>query len=134
MRDVSAMAVLNANYMRQTFRELGFRIPFDRINMHEFVAQPPEGMKTVDIAKALLDYGVHPMTVYFPLSVREAMMVEPTETESLETIDSFRDILKEILEKAAADPEWIRQAPYDTPVRRLDEVQAARRPVLKQQF
>src|SRR5690625_6685637 len=61
LRDVSAMAVLNANYMRETFKELGFSIPFDRINMHEFVAQPPEGLKTLDIAKALLDYGVHPI-------------------------------------------------------------------------
>ncbi len=134
MRDVSAMAVLNANYMRVTFRELGFKVPFDRINMHEFVAQPPEGLKTVDIAKALLDYGVHPMTVYFPLSVKEAMMVEPTETESLETIDEFADILREILGKVEADPDWIRQAPYETPVRRLDEVKAARQPILKQQF
>lgn len=134
LRDVSAMAVLNANYMRETFKELGFSIPFDRINMHEFVAQPPEGLKTLDIAKALLDYGVHPMTVYFPLSVKEAMMVEPTETESLETIDGFADILRDILSKAAADPEWIAGAPYDTPVRRLDEVRAARQPVLRQQF
>jgi len=134
LRDVSAMAVLNANYMRETFKELGFSIPFDRINMHEFVAQPPEGLKTLDIAKALLDYGVHPMTVYFPLSVKEAMMVEPTETESLETIDRFADILRDILSKAAADPEWIAGAPYDTPVRRLDEVRAARQPVLRQQF
>lgn len=134
LRDVSAMAVLNANYMRKTFSELGFKIPFDRINMHEFVAQPPEGLRTLDIAKALLDYGVHPMTVYFPLSVKEAMMVEPTETESLETIDDFAAILAEVLEKAAADPEFLAGAPYTTPVRRLDEVKAARSPVLKQQF
>ena len=134
MRDMSAMAVLNANYMRKTFKDLGFEIPFDRINMHEFVAQPPEGLRTLDIAKALLDYGVHPMTVYFPLSVKEAMMVEPTETESLETIDEFAAILAEILEKAAEDPEWIKNAPYGTPVRRLDEVKAARKPVLRHQF
>src|SRR5699024_593242 len=95
LRDVSALAVLNANYMRMTFKELGFDIPFDRINMHEFVAQPPAGLRTLDIAKALLDHGVHPMTVYFPLSVKEAMMVEPTEAESLETIDGFAEILRE---------------------------------------
>lgn len=134
MRDMSAMAVLNANYMRMTFKELGFTIPFDRINMHEFVAQPPEGLRTLDIAKALLDYGVHPMTVYFPLSVKEAMMVEPTETESLETIDEFAGVLAEILRNAEEDPEWIKDAPYDTPVRRLDEVKAARQPVLRHQF
>ncbi len=134
LRDVSALAVLNANYMRMTFKELGFDIPFDRINMHEFVAQPPAGLRTLDIAKALLDHGVHPMTVYFPLSVKEAMMVEPTETESLETIDGFAEILREILEKAAADPQWIKSAPYETPVRRLDEVKAARQPVLKYDF
>lgn len=134
MRDMSAMAVLNANYMRKTFQDLGFTIPFDRINMHEFVAQPPDGLRTLDIAKALLDYGVHPMTVYFPLSVKEAMMVEPTETESLETIDEYAQILAEILKKAAEDPEWIKNAPYDTPVRRLDEVKAARQPVLRHKF
>lgn len=134
LRDVSALAVLNANYMRERFKELGFQVPFDRINMHEFVAQPPEGLRTLDLAKALLDYGMHPMTVYFPLSVKEAMMVEPTETESLETIDAFMDALAEILERAAADPEWLREAPYNTPVRRLDEVRAARQPVLRHQF
>src|SRR5690625_7429754 len=87
LRDVSAMAGLNANYMRETFKELGFSIPFDRINMHEFVAQRPEGLKTLDIAKAHLDYGVDPMTVYFPLSVKEANMDEPTETESVEYVE-----------------------------------------------
>jgi hypothetical protein len=80
LRRVSTMAVLNANYLRVKMKEAGYRIAFDRINMHEFVAQPPAGLRTLDIAKALLDYGLHPMTVYFPLVVKEAMMVEPTET------------------------------------------------------
>ena len=90
------MAVLNANYLRVKVRDQGFPIACDRVNMHEFVAQPPKGLRTLDFAKALLDYGVHPMTVYFPLVVSEAMMMEPTETESLETMDRYAEILGEI--------------------------------------
>ncbi len=134
LRRVSALAVLNANYLRVRMREAGYAIAFDRTNMHEFVARPPEGVRTLDIAKALLDYGMHPMTVYFPLIVREAMMVEPTETESLETLDAYADALTEILARAAADPEYLAGAPYHTPVRRLDEVRAARQPVLRHRF
>jgi glycine dehydrogenase subunit 2 len=134
LRDVSGHAVLNANYLRVKMKELGFKVPFDRINMHEFVAQPPAGLRTLDIAKALLDYGVHPMTVYFPLVIKESMMVEPTETESLETLDAYVAMLGEVLERAAADPDYLPGAPYTTPVRRLDEVTAARQPVLKHDF
>lgn len=128
---LSEMAVLNANYLRVKLAEIGFATTFDRVNMHEFVAQPPKGLKTLDIAKALLDYGMHPMTVYFPLVVREAMMVEPTETESLETMDAFVAALRDVLARAEADPEFLKHAPYHTPVRRLDEVKAARKPVLR---
>jgi glycine dehydrogenase subunit 2 len=131
LKRVSALAVLNANYLRVKFKEAGFSIAYDRLNMHEFVAQPPDGLRTLDIAKALLDYGMHPMTVYFPLIVKEAMMVEPTETESLETLDAFAAALREILTRAEADPEYLPNAPYTTPVRRLDEVTAARKPILK---
>ena len=134
LKQVSGMAVLNANYLRMKMQEAGFETAFERINMHEFVSQPPEGLKTMDIAKALLDYGVHPMTVYFPLVVKEAMMVEPTETESLETLDAYADILAEILQRAEEDPEFLEHAPYHTPVRRLDEVTAARQPVLRHTF
>lgn len=134
LREVSGLAVLNANYLRMRFKELGFSVPFDRINMHEFVAQPPDGLKTLDIAKALLDHGMHPMTVYFPLIVKESMMVEPTETESLETIDAYVEALREILARAEADPAFLHDAPYHTPVRRLDEVRAARTPVLRYAF
>lgn len=134
LRQVSEMAVLNANYMRVRMKEAGYPIAFDRINMHEFVAQPPNGLRTLDIAKAMLDYGVHPMTVYFPLVVKEAMMVEPTETESLETLDSFAAVLGEILVRAAADPDYLASAPLHTPVRRLDETSAARKPVLRYAF
>jgi glycine dehydrogenase subunit 2 len=115
-------------------QQAGYAIPFDRHNMHEFVAQPPEGVHTLDVAKALLDYGMHPMTVYFPLIVKEAMMVEPTETESLETLDAYADALGEILRRAAEDDGYLAGAPYHTPVRRLDEVRAARQPVLRHAF
>ncbi len=131
LRQVSAHAVLNANYLRVRMKEAGFTIAYDRLNMHEFVAQPPEGLRTLDIAKALLDHGMHPMTVYFPLHVKEAMMVEPTETESLETLDAYAEALGAVLRRAAADPDYLAGAPYDTPVRRLDEVRAARQPVLR---
>ncbi|HEX7000260.1 MAG TPA: aminomethyl-transferring glycine dehydrogenase subunit GcvPB [Trueperaceae bacterium] len=134
LREVSGHAVLNANYLRVKLKEIGFRVPFDRVNMHEFVAQPPEGMRTLDIAKALLDFGMHPMTVYFPLTVKEAMMIEPTETESLETLDAYVDALRQVLERAAEDPDYLANAPYETPVRRLDEVKAARQPVLRHRF
>jgi glycine dehydrogenase subunit 2 len=89
-------------------------------------------IKTLDLAKRLLDFGYHPPTVYFPLLVEEALMVEPTETETKETLDAFADAIAEILREAAADPEIARQAPYTTPVRRLDEVGAAKRPVIRQ--
>ena len=88
-------------------------------------------MRTLDLAKMLLDYGVHPMTVYFPLIVREAMMVEPTETESLETLDAYAAVLAQVLRDAQDDPEAAQAAPRTTPVRRVDEVGAARRPVLR---
>jgi glycine dehydrogenase subunit 2 len=134
LKRVSSMAVLNANYLRVRMKEAGYAVAFDRVNMHEFVAQPPAGIRTLDVAKALLDYGVHPMTVYFPLVVHEAMMVEPTETESLETLDAYAAVLGEVLERAAADPTYLAEAPTTTPVRRLDEVAAARKPVLTYAF
>ena len=134
LRRVSGHAVLNANYLRVRMQQAGYTIPFDRLNMHEFVARPPEGVHTLDVAKALLDEGMHPMTVYFPLIVKEAMMVEPTETESLETLDAYAEALGAILERAAEDDGYLPGAPYHTPVRRLDEVRAARQPVLSYAF
>jgi glycine dehydrogenase subunit 2 len=131
LKRLSTMAVLNANYLRVLVRDAGYSIPFDRINMHEFVAQPPDGIKTLDLAKAMLDHGVHPMTVYFPLVVREAMMIEPTETESLETLDAYAEVMSDVLSEAQSSPERVKGAPYRTPVRRLDEVKAARHPVLR---
>jgi len=106
--------------------------------MHEFVlsgrgAKEKLGVRTLDIAKRMLDHGVHPPTVYFPLLVEEALMIEPTETETKERLDGFADVVRAILEEAAADPEIARNAPYTTPVRRLDEAGAAKRPVVRWQ-
>ena len=104
--------------------------------MHKFVLsgkrQKAAGVRTLDIARRLIDFGYHPPTIYFPLIVEEALMIEPTETETKETLDAFADSIRAILEEARADPEIARNAPYDTPVRRLDESAAARRPVVRQ--
>jgi glycine dehydrogenase subunit 2 len=104
--------------------------------MHEFVlsgtgARDKLGVKTLDVAKRLLDYRIHPPTVYFPLLVEEALMIEPTETEPKERLDGFVDAIRSILAEAAEDPEILRNAPYTTPVRRLDEAGAAKRPVVR---
>jgi glycine dehydrogenase subunit 2 len=134
LKAMSGMAVLNANYLRVKMKEAGFKTAFDRLCMHEFVAQPPQGLRTLELAKALLDYGMHPMTVYFPLIVKEAMMTEPTETESLETLEAYVRALAAVVKKAEADPDYLAHAPYTTPVRRVDEVTAARKPVLRYTF
>jgi glycine dehydrogenase subunit 2 len=112
---------------------------YDRLCMHEFtlsgVAMKRDlQIRTLDLAKRLLDFGVHPPTVYFPLLVDEALLIEPTETETRETLDAFAEMVAEILREAAVDPEIARGAPYTTPVRRLDEARAARQPVLRQEL
>ena len=141
LKDVSEVAVLNANYLRARLAEEGIGeylpIAFDRTCMHEFVlsgrgAKDKLGIRTLDIAKRMLDHELHPPTVYFPLLVEEALMIEPTETETKETLDAFADAIAAILREAAEDPEVARQAPYTTPVRRLDEAGAAKRPVVRQ--
>jgi glycine dehydrogenase subunit 2 len=141
LREASETAVLNANYLLARMGEgrTGKYLPvaFDRVCMHEFVlsganAKNELGVKTLDIAKRLLDYGFHPPTVYFPLLVDEALMVEPTETETKETLDAFADAVEEILAEAEEDPEIARNAPYTTPVRRLDEVRATKQQVVRQ--
>jgi glycine dehydrogenase subunit 2 len=141
LKEASATAVLNANYLLAKLREAGLLeyLPpaYDRICMHEFVLSGAPmkaelGIKILDLAKRMLDHGVHPPTVYFPLIVDEALLIEPTETETKETLDGFVDIVSRILEEAREDPEIARQAPYSTPVRRLDEAGAARNPVLRQ--
>jgi glycine dehydrogenase subunit 2 len=141
LRDVAETAVLNANYLRALLAEEGIGeylpIAFDRICMHEFVlsgrgAKSELGIKTLDIAKRMLDHRVHPPTVYFPLLVQEALMIEPTETETKETLERFASIVRSVLEEAREDPSIAQNAPYSTPVRRLDEGAAARRPVVRQ--
>ncbi|MDC7224331.1 MAG: aminomethyl-transferring glycine dehydrogenase subunit GcvPB, partial [Spirochaetales bacterium] len=124
-------AVLNANYLQNRLKEF-YHLPIDRNCMHEFVlnSQGFEGVHTVDIAKRLLDYGYHPPTIYFPLTIEEAIMVEPTETESRETLDGFVEVMKRIAREAKSDPDLLKNAPHSTPVRRLDEVTAARKPIL----
>jgi glycine dehydrogenase subunit 2 len=141
LQEASETAVLNANYLLAKLKELGVdeHLPpaYDRLCMHEFVlsgAPMKRNLKirTLDLAKRLLDHGYHPPTVYFPLLVDEALLVEPTETETKETLDGFAEAIAEILREAGEDPEVARHAPYTTPVRRLDEAGAAKRPVIRQ--
>ena len=141
LQEASETAVLNANYLLARLKEQGVaeHLPaaYDRVCMHEFVLSGAPmkknlGLKTLDLAKRLLDHGFHPPTVYFPLLVDEALLVEPTETETKETLDAFADAIADILREGAEDPEIARNAPYSTPVRRLDEAGAAKRPVIRQ--
>jgi glycine dehydrogenase subunit 2 len=143
LAEASETAVLNANYLKARLAEGrgGERLPvaFDRHCMHEFVLSGAPmkrdlGVRTLDLAKRLLDFGFHPPTVYFPLLVDEALMVEPTETETKESLDGFAEAIEAILEEAERDPRIAAQAPYTTPVRRLDEVGATRRPRVRQQL
>ena len=122
LRDVTDMAVLNANYVRARLRG-AYRVPYDELCKHEVVVQPPKGMKALDIAKGLIDHGYHPPTIYFPLVVKEAMLIEPTETESKETLDDF---IGAMLELAETEIEELEEAPTQAPTRRLDETRAAR--------
>jgi glycine dehydrogenase subunit 2 len=133
LRDIADYSVLNANYLRVKLRDT-YHVPYDRICMHEFVAEGrwedvPE-VHALDIAKRLMDHGFHPPTNYFPLIVPEALMIEPTETESLETLDAFIDAMLEIAREARDNPEVLTSAPHNTPMGRLDEVKAARELVL----
>ena len=141
LKDASETAVVNANYLLARLREHGVAeylpLAYGQLCMHEFVlsGEPMKrelGLKTLDLAKRLLDFGYHPPTVYFPLLVDEALMIEPTETETKETLDGFADAIASILKEAGEDPEVARNAPYSTPVRRLDEVTAAKSPVIRQ--
>jgi glycine cleavage system P protein (glycine dehydrogenase) subunit 2 len=136
LREVSETAVLNANYLLARLRGL-FTVPYDRLCMHECVLSARElkrryGVRALDVAKRLLDFGVHPPTVYFPLVVDEAIMIEPTETETLETLDAFVAAMAQVVAEAEEDPERVMLAPWTTPVRRLDDARAVKRPVLRQ--
>jgi glycine dehydrogenase subunit 2 len=134
LRAVSEHAVINANYMMRRLADY-YDLPFNRHCKHEFVLsghrQKKLGVRTLDIAKRLLDFGYHPPTIYFPLIVEECMMIEPTETESKETLDTFVDIMIQIAKEAEENPEIVQEAPHTTIVSRLDEATAARKPVLR---
>lgn len=134
IRDAARIAVLNANYLRENLKDT-YLLKYDRKCLHEFVIsalwQTKTGVNAKDIAKRLLDYGFHSPTVYFPLIVEEALMIEPTETESKETLDGFITAMKKIDEESGTDPDKVKNAPFTTPVKRVDEVIAARKPVLK---
>ncbi|MFC1654777.1 aminomethyl-transferring glycine dehydrogenase subunit GcvPB, partial [Myxococcota bacterium] len=133
LKKASEMAVLNANYIRARLADT-YHLPYSQRPMHEVVFSDKNleelDVTTLDVAKRLLDYGFHPPTVYFPLVVHGALMIEPTETESPETLDEFIDAMKKIVEEAKTDPELVRTSPHNTVVRRLDEVKAARDPIL----
>jgi glycine dehydrogenase subunit 2 len=138
LREMSETAVLNANYVLARLKDV-YELPFDRLCMHEFVlsARPlkrEHGITALDVAKRLMDYGFHPPTIYFPLIVPEALMIEPTETETKETLDAFCDAMLAIAVEAAEDPQLLKDAPHNRPVRRLDEVRAAKQPVVKYGF
>ncbi len=134
LRKASENAVLNANYVMHKLKDY-YHLPYETTCMHEVVfsgqRQKDSGVSTLDIAKRLLDFGYHPPTVYFPLIVKEALMIEPTETESKETLDEFISVMIQIAEEAKTNPELVKGAPYNTAVSRLDEARAARSPVLK---
>lgn len=134
LTEAAKSAVLNANYLMHVLKE-HYHLPHDRVCMHEFIITPKNlkkyGVSTLDIAKRLLDYGYHPPTIYFPLIVDEAMMIEPTETESLETLNEFAEVMIKIAEEAKEDPEMLKNAPHTTLITRLDEATAARKPDLR---
>jgi glycine dehydrogenase subunit 2 len=138
LRLMAEIAVLNANYLLARLKD-AYDLPFDRICMHEFVLSArtlkrEHGVTALDVAKRLMDYGFHPPTIYFPLIVPEALMIEPTETEAKETLDAFADAMLEIVREAEEEPELLKEAPHDRPVRRLDEVLAAKRAIVRYGF
>ncbi|MGG3941345.1 aminomethyl-transferring glycine dehydrogenase subunit GcvPB [Peribacillus psychrosaccharolyticus] len=134
LKAVTENAVINANYMMRRLSAY-YDLPYDRHCKHEFVLsgrrQKKLGVRTLDIAKRLLDFGYHPPTIYFPLNVEEAMMIEPTETESKETLDAFIDAMIQIAKETEDNPEIVQEAPHTTVIKRLDETLAARKPVLR---
>jgi glycine dehydrogenase subunit 2 len=138
LREMSETAVLNANYLLARLRDV-YELPYDRLCMHEFVLSArrlkrEHGITALDVAKRLMDYGFHPPTIYFPLVVPEALMIEPTETEAKETLDAFVEAMRAIAREAAEEPDTIKEAPHHRPVGRLDEVLAAKRAVVRYGF
>src|SRR5688572_9987003 len=138
LKEMSEVAVLNANYLLARLKE-AYDLPFDRLCMHEFVLSArtlkrEHGVTALDVAKRLMDYGFHPPTIHFPLIVPEALMIEPTETEPKETLDAFADAMLAIAREAEEQPELTKEAPHNRPVRRVDEVKAAKRAVVRYRF
>ena len=134
--NISRDAVINANYILSQLKGCHYDLPYDRSCMHEVVfsarsLRREQGVSALDVAKRLIDYGIHPPTMYFPLIVEEALMIEPTETESKETLDGFIEVMQTIAQEAQDDPDLLHNAPHDTPNTRLDEATAARRPYLR---
>ena len=133
IRLVGKLATLNANYIKESLRD-SYLLPIDSVCKHEFVfdgLREPNGVTTLDVAKRLLDYGFHAPTIYFPLLFHQTIMIEPTETESKETMDGFIEVMEKIAREAKEDPELLKTAPHNTPVSRPDETLAARRPILR---
>ncbi|HSI97618.1 MAG TPA: aminomethyl-transferring glycine dehydrogenase subunit GcvPB, partial [Gaiellaceae bacterium] len=138
LKEMSEAAVLNANYLLARLKDV-YELPYDRHCMHEFVLSAralkrEHGVTALDVAKRLMDYGIHPPTVYFPLVVPEALMIEPTETEPKERLDDFVEAMRRIADEAAESPELLHDAPHGRPVRRLDEVRAVKQPVVRYLF
>jgi glycine dehydrogenase subunit 2 len=138
LREMSDVAVLNANYLLARLRDV-YELPYDRLCMHEFVLSArglkrEHGVTALDVAKRLMDFGIHPPTIYFPLVVPEALMIEPTETEPRERLDEFVEAMRRIAREAAEQPELLHEAPHTRPVGRLDEVAAAKHPVVRHDF
>ena len=138
LREMSEVAVLNANYLLARLKD-AYELPYDRLCMHEFVLSArtlkrEHGVSALDVAKRLMDYGFHPPTIYFPLVVPEALMIEPTESEAKETLDAFVEAMLAIAREAADDPQLLHDAPHSRPVRRLDEVRAVKEPVVRFRF
>jgi glycine dehydrogenase subunit 2 len=138
LEEMSEVAVLNANYLLARLQD-AYELPYDRLCMHEFVLSArrlkrEHGISALDVAKRLMDYGFHPPTIYFPLVVQEALMIEPTETEAKETLDAFADAMLAIAREAAEEPEVVKSAPHGRPVGRLDEVKAAKRAIVRYRF
>ena len=133
LRMVGPLATLNANYIKESLKDL-YELPIDGLCKHEFVfnglKDKSTGVTTMDVAKRLLDYGYHAPTIYFPLLFHESLMIEPTESESLDTIDGFIDVMRRIAEEAATQPDQVLNAPHNTPIGRVDDVKAARQPIL----
>jgi len=138
LKEMSEAAVLNANYLLARLRDV-YELPYDRHCLHEFVLSArtlkrEHGITALDVAKRLMDFGIHPPTIYFPLVVPEALMIEPTETEPKERLDAFVEVMRQIAREAAEQPDLLEGAPHRRPVRRLDEVKAAKEPVVRYGF